>query len=853
MPAHGVKCTTMDARTLLVDATHVLGRAFFTTSPERQAPDGSASNALFALAGALRRAFAFKTPTHAVALLEPAPEWPAELLSQHARLAAFLEAHGVRVLECAEAAPLIAGYTAAALEAGGDVVIVGSDKRLAQLVGARVWWYDAFKDLRYTPELVYKRFGVGPGFVAGWLALVGDQDRLPGVKGLGKTGVTRLVEAHGSVEAALADPDAVEGRSAKALRRGIDLARNELRRATLVPTRPREPLGLLAFEAPSSLNALYAELGFHELLQVDTEAAPVPVLEAEALAPFLASLSPPVALYALTEDPSPIRGALAGLALSDGSTRGYLPMPPEGCPLVLAEWLADDSIGKLGHDLKGTVLAFARRGVQLKGVVGDSGMASHLAQPSAWAPHDLPVISRVVLQRALPEDDSARGVGRRRRAWAKVPTERAAAFAGQRAETSLAVWEALEPTTPREQLTEYQALTETLIRMELKGIACDAEDLARAGEDFAHIRARLEAEIFSMAGGELNLGSSKQLRHLLYETLGLPVVMRTKTGWSTANAALERLEHAHPIVGPIMRWRRLRRLQDSWINTLTAAIDPDGRVRSTFSPARSFSGRLVNAAPDLGRVPGRTPEMARIRHAITGAPGCLLLSVDYDQLGLYVLAHLSQDPALIEPLLAKDDMHTLTAMAALDLPREAITKRERQMGKVTNFATFAGQGASALALQLGVTAAEAKAMIARFDVRYAKVRAYQDEQERLARERGYIETIAGRRWPIEHMGSNDHQMRSYGVRLARRATHEGSVADVCRRSLLCSDQALRAAGLRTEPLLQIADEVLFEVPEEELEEAAALISEAMRHAFELTVPLQVGCKAGPNWAELAPL
>src|SRR5262249_52916054 len=280
---------------------------------------------------------------------------------------------------------------------------------------------------------------------------------------------------------------------------------------------------------------------------------------------------------------------------------------------------------------------------------------------------------------------------------------------------------------------------------------------------------------------------------VLFEELGLPVASHTKTGWSTATEALERIEHAHPIVPLVIRWRLLRRLRDSWVIALRKCIDVDGRVHSRFHVARSFSGHLVNTNPDLGRVPGRTPEMEMIRRAFVAPPGRLLMSVDFNQLGLYVLAHLTKDPALVEPLRRRDDVHLLTASAVLEKPPEAIVPDERQLGKIVNFAPFAGQGASALALDLGVSAQEAKELIARFDRRYARVREFQDEQLRLARERGHITTIAGRRWPIGGLESLDPHDRAYAQRLARRATHEGSVADVAPRARLEAPRALPPA------------------------------------------------------------
>jgi DNA polymerase-1 len=302
-----------------------------------------------------------------------------------------------------------------------------------------------------------------------------------------------------------------------------------------------------------------------------------------------------------------------------------------------------------------------------------------------------------------------------------------------------------------------------------------------------------------------------------------------------------------------MRWRGVRRLRDSWVNSLRKCVDTDGRVHSRFHLARSFSGHLINTNPDLGRVPGRTPEMARVRRAFVAPPGKVLMSVDFNQLGLYVLAHLSRDPALVDPLRRGADLHALTAAAVLECPLEQLTHAQRQVGKVVNFATFAGQGASALAMQLGLTPAEAKAYVARFDRLYAGVRAFQDEQLRLAKERGYVVTLSGRRWPIGGLQSLDPQLRSYAERLARRATHEGSVSDLSRRALLEVDRALRREQLATVPLVQMLDEVIFEVPAQELPRAAKLCADTMRHVFELEVPLVVGVEAGPTWADVKPV
>lgn len=848
----------MSERTLVVSATNLLARGFLVVPTDRKSRAGDPVNGLFAVARAIQRVLAFKMPARAVAVIDAnvaAAKWPELLLRQLPALPGLLRALGLEVVEAPDEVHVVASYAQAALARGDDAIIVGVDKRYAQLVGEHLWWYDANKDTRYTAEIVMKRFAVAPAQVAEWLALVGDEDALPGIAGIGAKGATTLLETYGSVAGALAKLDELKGRLGNALRAGLDQVPIELARARLDTHRALPvPLAELAYAPPAAapLNALYDQLGFVELLVSEGANVAVELCETpEALHAVLAKLGAgPVTVHALLEDPVISRQAIAGMALATvGGTAVYVPAASAAWPALLP-WLADKSVEKHGHDLVGTIVALRRIGATLAGYTGDSACASHLTQPSNWAPHDLAVVAKHVLGRALPEEDTVRGVGQKRKAWGALPVERAADAAALAAETSKGIYAALAPNVDRALLAEYLELSDVCVRMELAGLVVDPVELARAEQAFADIEAGLTTQIEGLAGHSFNINSTKQLGTVLFEELKLPVASHTKTGWSTANEALEKIEHAHPIVPLVIRWRLLRRMRDSWIVALGKCIDTDGRVHSRFHPARSFNGHLVNTNPDLGRVPGRTPEMAMIRRAFVAAPGRVLVSVDFHQLGLYVLAHLTKDPALVEPLRNRDDMHLLTAAAVLEKPVSAVTPEERQLGKVVNFATFAGQGSSALALSLGVSAQEAKELIARFDRRYALVRAFQDEQLRLARERGYIVTIAGRRWPIGGLESLDPHDRSYAERLARRATHEGSVSDVARRALLEADRALRREGLGAVPVHEILDEVLFDVPEAELAVTARVASTAMKNAFALEVPLVVGVEAGRNWADL---
>jgi DNA polymerase I len=842
----------MSERTLVVSATNLLARGFLIVPTDRMSRTGAPVNGLFAVARAVLHVVRWKLPTRAVAIVDRrGREWTELLVPQLELLPGLLRALGLTVVETEDEPQLVASYTRAAAAAGDDVVIVGTDKRYAQLVTDTVWWYDANKDARYTPEIVSKRFGVAPAQVGDWLALVGDDDRVPGVEGIGAKGGTQLLEAHSTVEQALASLASLNTRTRKALEAARDELPSHLARARLDRDRPLPaPLSVYVEPSRGELNAQLDALGFVELLQsTSTELRAHVCASPEQLEAALRALgSATVALYALIEDDDPRHETIEGIALSVGGGEGWYVPAASAAWSTLAAWLEQPEARKSGHDLVASLVALRRMGVHVHGSVADSAYASHLTQPSGWAPHDLPTVARHVLGRSLADDDGVRGTGGERKAWRELP---AATIACERADTSAKIAQTLE--VDASLLREYLALADTLVRMELTGMTVDAPHLDRTEVTFAAIERELEASIEALAGHAFNINSSAQLGKVLFEELKLPVVLRTKTGFSTSNEALERIEHAHPIIEHVLRWRRLRRLRDSWMIALRRCVHDDGRVHSRFHHARSFSGELVNTNPDLGRVPGKTPEMAEIRRAFVAPPGRSLMSVDFSQLGLYVLAHLSKDPALVEPLRTRADIHRLTAAAVLEKAPEAISDEERQLGKVVNFATFAGQGASALALQLGISAAEAKLYIARFDRRYAGVRAFQDEQLRLAKERGYIVTIAGRRWPIGGLESLDSKLRSYAERLARRATHEGSVADVARRALLEADRALRAAKSSAVPLVEVVDEILFEVDSDDIARASALCSDAMTHAFALEVPLVVGIEVGQTWADLQPL
>lgn len=845
----------MAGRTIVVHTTDLLVRSFQAVPPERTDPSGAPANALFGVAMALLRVGSRKTPDRAIALLDsraPLPGWPPPLAVQHDRLAELVEAHGFHVVEDAEALPAVAATVEQAVEAGHEVVVVGADKRLAQLVRPGVWWYEQHKDLFSTEAIVRKRFGVAPAAIPDFLGLVGERDLLPGVAGVGKKSAIELIEAHGTLADAWPVRDTLPTRVRNALDKAGTTAFDEVAKARLAggtsPVSMAE--GAYVPPDPAALNARYQQLGFSALLlDVPRNAVEVDVVSGDAVGAVLAAWGDrPVAMALVTEDPSPVRGDLVAVTLAVSARAAVHVDVRNTVPSALATFLADPSRPKVVHGASDAFVAFGRRGVEVAGIALDTAIASHVDDPVGRAPHDLEVVARAVLKRALPSPERCRGKGKAQRAFADVP------------DAAVATWSAERATAMQELADRFGApgvhhafavsLSHTLARMQRHGLACRPERLDEAEQWLVERVERLQAEVHELAGHAFNLGSSKQLSGVLFEELGLDPPIRTKTGFSTATDVLQRIADVHPIVPRVMAWRQHRRLIDAWVAGLRPAIDVDGRVRARQHVARSFSGRVLCTDPDLSRVPGRTEAMTWIRRAFAPPDGNVLLSIDYAQLGLVVLAHLSGDPRLVEPICRGDDLHRITASAIFDVEVDEVSDDQRQTAKAVNFATFNGQGPSALALQLGVEVSEARGFIERFDRYYDVARAYQDEQLERARATGEVTSWSGRRWRIRGLSSLEVRDRAYAERLARRAAIEGTVADVTRQGLRDVDVALQAAGLSAVPLLQVHDEILFEVPEAELDDTIAIGCKTLEAVADLDVPLRVGPKVGPDWAAL---
>lgn len=881
-------------RVTLIDGTGLVYRAWHALPRSLKTTTGLHTNAIFGFAQMFRKVLAGRFPRYGAVVfdapggtfrteLDPGykasrPPMPGELRAQLPLIDRLVTAHNFPILRVpgVEADDVIGTLATRALAAGHEVWIVSGDKDFAQLVTSdRVRLYDSTQDVVYDSSRLFKRFGVQPEQFVDWLALVGDAvDEIPGVRGIGKQGAADLLRDHRTLDAVLDAAEAIGGRVGGALTRGAAAARHSRELARI---RCDLPLDVdltaleLTFPTPEALDAIYLELEFHSLLSAQ---APRPgtqpaarhfvcdSLEMAAAALAAECHGPdPVAVVALTEFPTPLVGDLAGLALCPQPGLAlYFPIRGPGAVLgragldLLKPWLEAHDRPKIAHDAKACTVALDRVGITLGGVVGDTALGSYLVDPTLHLPHRLEQVSREYLKRGLAPLRAVVGSGRDTRRFDALTVDKAGAWACHQADAIRSVWPELETRLRTRRQWRYLQeldlpLTPALAAMERAGIAVDAEPLHAMDARFKAERTALRREIEALAGRPFNPGSLKQLGEVLFEELRLPVLGRTKTGYATTSEVLEKLAHHHPIVPKLLRWRTVAKLIDAYTEVLLAAIGPDGRIHPTFQQTVSASGRLITTEPDLQRTPVRTDEFREVRTAFVASPGNRLISADWSQIELRILAHASGDPKLVEAYRTGADVHTATASQLFGLPPEEIGTHQRQVGKTVNFATIYGQGATALAEQLGLSRPEAQRYIDTFFAWYDGVRRWRDAVVSQAYVDGFVQTLMGRRRYLPELSSNNWNDRSYGERIAMNTPIQGSAADLCKVAMLAVHRGFHARGLAARMVLQIHDELLVECPEAEVDAATQVLREAMTGAMTLSVPLVVDLGVGRTWAE----
>ena len=599
---------------------------------------------------------------------------------------------------------------------------------------------------------------------------------------------------------------------------------------------------------PAALAAAAAEWRRAPLVALDVVATSLDAMRAELVGVSLA-VSPGRSWYLPFAHVAP-DGELAG-----GTPPRNLPPLSSAALAPLRELLEDASIPKAGHDVKYDGLVLRRSGLELAGITYDSMLASFVLDPGRRS-HAIDDLARERLSLSLPTRAEIVGRGKAERPFASVPTVEAARYAALESETVLRLQAAFQPELEDHQLlhlldTLEMPLIAVLADMEWKGVRVDLERLGEISRSFARELTELERAIYQAAGTEFNINSTPQLRHILFEKHQLPILKKTKTGPSTDYEVLEQLAvMGHEVPKLLIEYRELSKLKSTYVDALPGFINPrTGRIHTSFNQAGAATGRLSSSDPNLQNIPVRTPRGEAIRRAFVASPGAELLTADYSQIELRLLAHLSGDPAFVEAFEKGGDIHRQTAAVIFGVPQEQVTSEMRGQAKTINFATIYGQGPFALSRQLGITLDDAKRFIDQYFTRFAGVRAWLDRTVAEARTRGYVETLFGRRRYVPELKDRNFNIRAFGERTATNSPLQGSAADLIKTAMIGIARSFRDRSLASRMILQVHDELVFEVPHGERETATEVVKSHMEGAAALRVPLVVSIGVGTNWVD----
>ncbi len=882
---------------MLVDGSALIFRAFFAIPSSFESSAGIPTNATYGFALMFRRILAGRTPKYGAVIFDAPgktfrdkkypkykshrPPMQYELRQQVPWIKKVVEAHDFPTLtiEGYEADDVIGTYTRLAVEAGHEVYIVSGDKDFAQLIGPRVRMLDTMKDVTYDAELVRKKWGVPPELFVDYLALIGDKvDNIPGIPGVGPKTAKKLLEAYSDLEGVLSNTDKLKGKQKERVENHADDARLSKELATIDQEVPMDVLGkeledlIIPPVDSSKVDALYRELEFFSLLSGsdatehanDGDFEALTNEDAKAYFEALGADGSAVAIMPLHDTDSPIHGQVVGVAFSsvadEGKVARYAAVAGEGALddaslSAMRAWAADPSRPKVTQDLGDVLTVLLRIECPLDGVVGDTRVSSFLIDPTRDIPHRLDQVARRFLHRALIPIKDVVGSGKEQRKLVDVPLADVVPYACHLAAAVGEAWPQVFEKLEEEGQTRFlrevsMPLSRVLAGMQLDGIRADPNVFVELGKEFGARKAVVEKTIHEHAGREFNIGSPKQLGKVLFDELKLPVIKRTKTGYSTAADVLERLAPKHDIAREILQWRSLAKLINTYTQVLHDAIHPStGRIHCNFQQTVGVSGRLITTDPDLQRTPIRTDDGKRIREAFIAREGWVVISADWSQIELRVLAHICEDPLLLEAFQKKIDVHRRTASQIYEIEPEDVNAEQRNVGKTVNFATIYGQGPVALGQSLGMPSADARDLIDKYFEAYAGVSEWLEEAVTDAYQHGYVETLLGRRRYIPELSSNNSNDRAYGERIATNTPIQGSAADICKLAMLDISKRLREGGHEAKMLLQIHDELVFEAPPSELDAVLDLVRDAMENALpDLSVPLVVDIGHGESWA-----
>jgi len=816
---------------------------------------------------------------------ENRPPMPEDLAVQLPYIKKVVAAHNIMALEQqgVEADDLIASAALKLSARGYAVIIISGDKDLMQLIGENVQMWDPMNDRWYDKKAVEKKYNVPVDHLLDYFSLIGDSsDNVPGVAGIGAKTAEKLIGEYRTLEKLYASVEALgKGKIKERILDGRDKAFLSRRLISLKTDCPI-PESLADYEVPSpdveTLRQLYRELEFNRLLREELPAQSLDasqfalVQSGEVLHALLDDYhkGPYLAIDLETSSLEPLDAELVGIALSAGRDgAAYLPvghrdeegnlvagqLDREKVLKALSPLLTDNKFPKLGHNIKFDFSVLKQHGLTMQGPLWDTMIASYLIDPSRRS-HKLDALSEDFLERRLTSFAEVTSNDKRPDAFVYVGLEEAKDYSCEDANATGLLWEYLLPQLKENGLWELFSDLETrlipvLAEMELTGILVNGDELKALSEDFSYQLKKLEEKIYRFAGEEFNINSPRQLGEILFERLKLPQGRKTKTGYSTDIRVLEKLTRYHELPAEVMAHRTLTKLKTTYVDKLQEQIHPrTKRIHTSFNQTVTATGRLSSSNPNLQNIPIRTEEGMKIRHAFVAPEGCRFLAADYSQIDLRVLAHHSKDEALIEAFNKGEDIHCRTAAEIFWVNPALVTKSMRRVAKTINFGMVYGMSAFGLSSQLDLSRKDASTFIERYFSHYKGVKRFMEEIVLQARKDGYVSTLLNRRRMLPDISSANRVKREFAERTAINTPIQGTAADIIKLATLAVDSFLRTHKLRGKMVLQIHDELVLEVPEQEIELTEAGVKKAMESVMQLQVPLEVNIAIGRNLAEV---
>lgn len=864
---------------LLLDGNSLAYRAFFALPPLTN-QHGIHTNAVYGFTMMLDKIIAEEQPTKILVAFDAGKttfrhttftdykggrqKTPPELSEQFPYIRKLIDAYGIAryELDMYEADDIIGTLAKEAEAKQLNVVIVSGDKDLTQLVTDSTTVYITRKGMTdldvYTPAFVAEKYGLTPAQIIDMKGLMGDaSDNIPGVPGVGEKTAIKLLTAYGTVEAVYENINSVSG--AKLKEKLIANEQQAYMSKQLATIHTAAPITItiddLAYAGINGeeLRAIYQELGFKKLLDktefADVEEEPKSDIQYSVVTD-VQSLPFEAAVHVELAHDNYHTSDILGMAIASNEGIQYIPVEAMNSDVV-RQWLEDDMAIKYVTDRKAAQAALARIDLPLEGVAFDLLLATYIVNPSLSGDDVATLVAEFDYRDVLSNDD-VYGKGAKR----AIPSQDDVANHASR--KAFAVWTLRDAIEARlRENAQYDLyydlelpLARILGQMETAGITVSKDTLQAMGDELRERLQKIEAAIYEAAGETFNINSPKQLGVILFEKLGLPVIKKTKTGYSTAADVLDKLKGEHAIIEHILLYRQLAKLQSTYIEGLIKEIHDDGKVHTRFQQALTSTGRLSSVEPNLQNIPIRLEEGRKIRQAfVPSHPDWYLFAADYSQIELRVLAHMCQDPALVEAFNTGMDIHTRTAMDVFHVGADEVDANMRRTAKAVNFGIVYGISDYGLSQNLSIPRQEAAEFIERYLKSFPGVQQYMDVVVQQAKVNGYVTTMLNRRRYLPDINHKNFNIRSFAERMAMNMPIQGSAADIIKKAMIDMEVRLRAEGLQSTLLLQVHDELIFEGPKEEMDILARIVPEVMEQAVKLSVPLKVDFSYGKSWYE----